>query len=301
VGASLARALASRGWLVTVVDDLSSGRLERLASLAAGRLEVLVAKVEDQGLRARLGSRGFDVVAHLASPASPRHYLARPFDTLRANAAGTEAMAELAAEMDAYFLYASSSEVYGAPSRIPTAESDLGPVDPLVPRSCYAEAKRFGEALVASYVRHKGLTAGIVRIFNAYGPEMDAADGRVVPSFIAAALKGRPLVITGSGRQTRSFCYIDDLVDGLVATIESRVTGPMNLGNPEEISIVDLARKVIELTGSPSSLEFVAGEPGDPVRRCPDITRARELLGFEPATPLEAGLRRCIEHMAAGG
>jgi len=291
VGSHLCDALIARGDAVVCVDDLSTGcagNVSQLTGLAG--FELVVADVS-----AGLAIDGpLDAVAHLASPASPRDYLARPLPTLAVGSRGTEHAIRLAHDRRARFLLASTSEVYGDPAVHPQPESYWGNVNPVGPRSVYDEAKRFAEALTAAYARELGTNAGIIRIFNTYGPRMKATDGRVVTSFIAQALRGRPLTVYGDGSQTRSFCYIDDLVRGVIAMLDRAEPGPINLGNDEEIPVIDLARMVRRLTGSASPVEYRPLPADDPARRRPVIAKAAEVLGWSPAVPAEEGLRRTI-------
>ncbi|HXM19340.1 MAG TPA: NAD-dependent epimerase/dehydratase family protein [Candidatus Tumulicola sp.] len=239
---------------------------------------------------------GAELVLHFASPASPVDYATNPFKTLAVNSRGTEACCLAALAMKARLVYASTSEVYGDPLQHPQAESYWGNVNPLGPRSCYDESKRFGEALVMAYVRERGLDARIVRIFNTYGPRMRRKDGRVVPTFIDQALRAEPLTIQGDGSQTRSYCYIDDLVEGVVRCAASELTSgiAVNLGNPDERNVRELAEIVSRLAGVPLKVVNKPLPLDDPARRCPDISRARELLGWEPHVSLEDGLRATI-------
>jgi dTDP-glucose 4,6-dehydratase len=235
-----------------------------------------------------------DAVFHLASPASPTDYLRLPLETLRVGSAGTWNALDLAASKDARFLLTSTSESYGDPQIHPQTEDYWGNVNPVGPRSVYDEAKRFGEALTMAYRRSRGVDAKIVRIFNTFGPRMRPDDGRAIPTFVRQALEGDPLTVTGDGAQTRSLCYVDDLVSGLVQMMAGEHGGPVNLGNPHEVSMLDLARWIIELTGSSSDIQLVPRPQDDPEKRRPDITLARELLGWEPKTPVELGLRETI-------
>src|SRR5581483_754469 len=227
--------------------------------------------------------------------ASPPDYLARPIETLRVGSTGTQHTLELARAQGARYLLASTSEVYGDPLVHPQAETYWGNVNPVGPRSVYDEAKRFGEALATAYRRTHGVDVKIARIFNTYGPGLRPADGRAVPNFIAQALAGEPLTIYGDGSQTRSFCFVDDEVQGLLGLLLSDWSGgPMNIGNPEEHTILELARLVIALTGSSSDIAFRPLTVDDPVRRCPDIALARRELGWKPTVTLTEGLRRTI-------
>jgi dTDP-glucose 4,6-dehydratase len=235
-----------------------------------------------------------DAVFHLASPASPADYLSLPLETLRAGSAGTWHALDLAASKGARFLLTSTSESYGDPLVHPQPESYWGHVNPVGPRSVYDEAKRFGEALTTAYRRHRGVDAKIVRIFNTFGPRMRADDGRAIPTFIDQALRGAPITVTGDGSQTRSLCYVDDLVDGLLRMLGSDHGGPVNLGNPHEVSILELAEWIRKLTRSTCEIRLIPRPQDDPERRRPDITMARELLDWEPMTPVEQGLRDTI-------
>jgi len=237
-----------------------------------------------------------DAVLHFASPASPVDYLEYPIQTLKVGALGTHKVLGLAKDKKARFLLASSSEVYGDPLVHPQREEYWGNVNPIGPRGVYDEAKRFGEALSFAYHRAHGVNTKIARIFNTYGPRMRSGDGRVVPNFITQALAGKPLTVYGDGSQTRSFCFVSDLVDGIYRLLVSDVNEPVNLGNPNEMAIADFARKVIELTGSRSDIVFERLPVDDPKVRQPDITRARELLGWQPRVSLEEGLSKTIEY-----
>ena len=248
-------------------------------------------------LPAVVSEMAFDRIYHLASPASPVDYKKMPIETLWVNAAGTKNVLDLAVQARANLLFASTSEVYGDPAVHPQTEEYFGNVNPVGERSCYDEGKRFAESLVSAYTRKYGLTASIVRIFNTYGPRMRKNDGRAIPEFIARAIAGAPLKISGDGSQTRSFCYIDDMINGIVAAMGK--PGIYNLGNPEEITIRELAEKIVRLTGSSSMIEYTEKEKDDPMRRKPDITRAKKLLGFEIKTNLEDGLKNTISAVAS--
>ncbi len=292
LGSHLAEMLVRRGDTVLCVDDLSTGRMSNLAGLVGkAGFEFKRADVADE-LEA---SGSVDVVAHLASPASPPDYHRRPLETLAVGSRGTENALELANRCGARFVLASTSEVYGDPLIHPQHESHWGNVNPIGPRSVYDEAKRFAEALTFAYRRSLNVNTGVVRIFNTYGPRMRPHDGRVVTSFITQALNGDPLTIYGDGNQTRSFCYVDDLVAGLVAMIDSDEPGPINLGNPVERTVGELAELILELTGSTSTVEYHPLPTDDPTRRKPDISRAQQTLGWAPRIDAEAGLRRTID------
>ena len=291
IGHSLSRRLLDEGAGVVILDNLSSSTpvpLPRGARLVEGNV------VDPPPLDGT-----FDVIYHLASVASPPRYLEDPIGTLRAGAEGTRRMLDLAAASGATFVLASTSEIYGDPLVHPQPETYAGNVDITSPRACYDEAKRYGEALTNAY-RRAGVVADarIARIFNTYGPAMAPDDGRIVTNFLTQAMAGRPLTIYGDGNQTRSFCYIDDLIDGLLLLAGSSVVDPVNLGNPSEISINDLADIVAGLLGD-TGREFRDLPAGDPMRRRPDITRARDLLGWEPTTTLEEGLAETVEYLAA--
>ena len=234
-------------------------------------------------------------VAHLASAASPSDYQRLPLETLAVGSRGTENALCLAERKDARFVLASTSEIYGDPAVHPQTEEYWGNVNPIGPRSVYDEAKRFAEALTRAYGRARGLNVGIIRIFNTYGPRMSASDGRVVTDFITQALTGDPITVYGDGGQTRSFCYVDDLIRGIVAMIDSTEPGPVNLGNPQEFTIGDFAELVLKITGSTSPIEYRPLPVDDPTRRCPEITRARRSLGWQPEVLVTEGVSRTVE------
>ncbi len=243
-----------------------------------------------------LDFQGVKEIFNLACPASPIDYQKIPLETLWVSAAGTKNMLDLAVKLDAKFLHTSTSEVYGDPLEHPQKESYWGNVNCLGPRSCYDEGKRFAESLVTNYAHEFGLSTKIVRIFNTYGPRMRAHDGRVIPNFITQALESKPITVYGDGYQTRSFCYVDDMVDGIVAMMARRdFKGPVNLGNPEEYSIKSLAEKIVELTGAKSKISYKDLPQDDPKVRRPDISLAREKLEFEPKIKFEEGLKRTIK------
>jgi dTDP-glucose 4,6-dehydratase len=296
LGSHLCDALVGRGDRVVCVDDLSTGRRENIAGLE-GRpsFELLVGDVSGS-----LEVEGrVDAVLHFASAASPPDYLARPRQTLAVGSEGTRHGLTLAAAHGARFLLASTSEVYGDPAVHPQGESYWGNVNPVGPRSVYDEAKRFAEALTMAWHRDAGSDVGIVRIFNTYGPRLRPGDGRVVSNFLTQALEGRPLTVYGDGSQTRSLCYVSDEVAGILALLDSSVTGPVNIGNPDEYSMLELARIVLEVTGSPSEIVHAPLPVDDPTRRRPDISLARRELGWEPAVALHEGLRRTAEFFSA--
>jgi dTDP-glucose 4,6-dehydratase len=289
VGAHVCRALLAQGREVLAVDDLSTGRLEQVADLVDDPAFELVEHDVVQGLAVE---GPVDRVLHLASAASVPEYLARPLETLRVGAEGTRHALELARTHHSRFLLASTSEIYGDPAEHPQAETYWGNVNPVGPRSVYDEAKRYAEALTMAYHRVFDLDTKIVRIFNCFGPGLLPADGRVVSNFLAQAMAGEPLTVYGDGSQTRAFCFVDDEVRGILALLASTWTGPMNIGNPEEHTIVEVAELVLEITGSSSTITFVDLPRDDPTRRCPDITQAREVLGWAPEVDLREGLER---------
>jgi nucleoside-diphosphate-sugar epimerase len=297
LGSHLCDRLVERGDTVVCLDDLSTGSKENVAHLLGhDRFGLVVTNVSE---KVELGDDApIDAVCNLASPASPPAYLARPFDTLAVGSEGTRRLLELARAHDARFLMASTSEVYGDPEVHPQVESYRGNVDPTGPRSVYDEAKRFAESLTMAMHRTHGVNVGIVRIFNTYGPRLSPGDGRVVSNFIVQALRGAPLTVYGDGSQTRSLCFVDDEVRGLLALLDSSLTGPVNIGNPDERSMLELAHFVLEVTGSSSGITYEPLPKDDPTRRCPDITLARKALGWEPTTGLLEGIERTIEYFA---
>ena len=297
VGSHLAVELLSCGHEILIVDNLLTGRaanLHRLERANHGpRLDVRV--MDACNLHEVSGP--LDAVLHLASPASPIDYLRFPIETLDAGATVTRRLLDVARQKGARFLLASTSEVYGDPLEHPQTESYWGNVNPVGPRSVYDEAKRFAEALASAYAREYGLTVRIARIFNTYGPHMRIDDGRVIPTFISQALRGEPLSVFGEGSQTRSYCYVDDLVSGLEALLWSDAEGPVNLGSPEEFTVLETAQEVIRLTGSRSVVVHRPLPEDDPQLRRPSIDRARKLLGWEPQTTFRHGLARTVEEL----
>ncbi|WP_328339761.1 UDP-glucuronic acid decarboxylase family protein [Streptomyces violaceus] len=292
VGSHLTARYLSMGHRVVCLDNFLTGSRANLSEHASDdRLEV----IERDVTLPFTGPDDIEVIIHLASPASPPDYLRLPIETLGAGSLGTFHLLDAAVSAGARFVMASTSEVYGDPLVHPQPESYWGNVNPVGPRSVYDEAKRFSEALTIAYRRHRGADAGIVRIFNCFGPRMRGDDGRAVPTFIRQALAGEPLTVAGDGSQTRSLCYVDDIVEGIVRFTESGGGGPVNLGNPDEISMLELAEEIIACTASTSSVEFVERPPDDPERRLPDITAARNELGWEPKVPRADGLSRVIE------
>jgi nucleoside-diphosphate-sugar epimerase len=293
VGSHLVEALLNRGDEVVGVDNFLTGTRENLEPFAGHqRFDLIEADVCD-GLAV---DGEFDAVCHLASPASPADFGRLPREILRVGSVGTLETLELALRSDARYLMASTSEVYGEPTVHPQPEHYRGNVNTVGPRACYDEAKRFAEAAASSYARSFGLSTSIARIFNTYGPRMRPDDGRVVPNFVVRALSGEPLVIHGDGTQTRSFCFVEDEVEGLLLLLDSDLPGPVNIGNSDEVTMIELAHLVLELTGSSARIEFGPRPENDPMQRCPDTTFADLALGWSPQTKLRDGLARTIEY-----
>jgi dTDP-glucose 4,6-dehydratase len=300
IGSHVTDRLLARGDTVVCVDDLSTGSREHTKAHARDdRYWFVDRDITLPGLADAIGSDRFDVVLNLASPASPPAYLARPIATLDTGSIGTRALLEIAQRDGARFFLASTSEVYGDPLEHPQVESYWGNVNPVGERSVYDEAKRFAEALTAAYARVHGLEVRIARIFNTYGPRMRFDDGRVVTNLVHQALTGEPLTLYGDGTQTRSFCYVDDEVSGLLALLDGPIDTPVNIGNPHEVTMQELAALVRELTGSVSPVVHMPLPSDDPRVRRPDITLAREALGWEPVVDLRDGLLRTIEYHRA--
>ena len=294
LGSHLCDALIARGDRVVCLDNLSTGRIENVFHLLKHPyFEFTECDVSD-GIPVQ---GQVDMVAHLACPASPPDYLRLPLETLSVGSSGTNHALRLAEANGARFLLASTSEVYGDPAMHPQPEEYWGNVNPIGPRSVYDEAKRFGEALATAYSSARGVNVGIVRIFNTYGPRMSPSDGRVVTNFIVQALSDEPITIYGDGSQTRSFCYVDDLIRGLVMMLDSAEPGPINLGNPEEFTIRDFAELVLRLTGSASPLDYLPLPQDDPARRRPLVTRAWERIGWRPEIPVSEGVAQTIQWM----
>jgi dTDP-glucose 4,6-dehydratase len=291
LGSHLCDRLLNEGHTVAAVDNLSTGAAENIAHLAANPRF----RFEERDICASFDPGPVDYVFNLASPASPPEYLRLGIETLRVGSVGVENTLEIAARYGAGYLHASTSECYGDPLEHPQKESYWGNVNPVGPRSVYDESKRFGEAMVTAYHRSRGVNTHLVRIFNTYGPRLHPGDGRVISNFMMQALRGDRLTIYGDGRQTRSFCYVDDLIEGIVRLSRSEEHLPVNIGNPEEFTILDCAKAVKEITGSKSELCFVDLPVDDPTRRRPDITKARTLLGWEPRVALKEGLRKSLE------
>jgi nucleoside-diphosphate-sugar epimerase len=295
IGSHLAEALVARGDRVVGVDNFLTGREQNLAELAPSELfRFVLGDVTDAATFADVGP--VDAIVHLASPASPSDFVTKPLEILRVGSLGTFVTLDLARAHGARHLLASTSEVYGEPLVHPQPESYLGNVNTVGPRACYDEAKRFAEATASTYRRSFGVDSAIVRIFNTYGPRMRVDDGRVVSNLVVQALRGEPLTIHGDGAQTRSFCYVEDQVRGLIAMLDSDQAGPINIGNPDEFSVLELAKIVLEMTGSTSPIEYRPMPVDDPTQRQPDITAARTLLDWEPTVALRDGLPRVIDY-----
>jgi len=302
IGSHLCDRLLADGYQVVAVDDLSTGDSGNLAHLQGidGFTFVegdIVMPSTIEHLNQVADPHSISAVLNFASPASPPAYLQRPLATLAVGSTGTWNLINFAMSCNARFLMASTSEVYGDPLEHPQVETYWGNVNPIGERSVYDEAKRFSEALVASHQRSAGLDARIVRIFNTYGPRMQPDDGRVVTNMVHQSLAGKPLTIYGDGSQTRSFCYVTDEVDGIVRLLQSDVVGPVNIGNPNEFTIRELADVIAEVLGADLSIEYLPLPSDDPKVRQPDISRARELLGWEPKIELRDGIRQMVESL----
>jgi dTDP-glucose 4,6-dehydratase len=297
VGSHVCDRLLADGWEVVCVDNLASGTQENIAHLAEEeRFRFVQQDVSAPGaLEGPAHDGSCELVLHLACPASPADYLRLPLQTLEVGSSGTRNALELAARSGARFVLASTSEVYGDPLEHPQRETYWGNVNPIGPRSVYDEAKRFAEALVTAHRKVHGTDTGIVRIFNTYGPRMRAGDGRAVPTFVRQALDGEPLTVTGDGSQTRSLCYVDDTVEGLLALAERRgFAGPVNIGGQDEITMLELARHISGLVGTGAPVTFIEAPADDPARRRPDTALARRELGWRQRTGWEEGLKRTI-------
>jgi dTDP-glucose 4,6-dehydratase len=292
IGSHLSDALLDRGYAVVGIDNLLTGDLANIAHIKNRPFEFIKHDVTNY-----INVEGpVDYVLHWASPASPIDYLELPIPTLKVGALGTHKALGLAKAKGARFVIASTSEVYGDPLEHPQKETYWGNVNPIGPRGVYDEAKRFAEAMTTAYHRYHGLDAKIVRIFNTYGPRMRVRDGRAVPAFMSQALRHEDVTVFGDGSQTRSFCYVSDLVDGIIRLMESDLNDPVNIGNPAEMTIKQIAETIIEMTGSTSKIVYRPLPEDDPKVRRPDITRARTLLGWEPKVDLREGLTKTIEY-----
>ena len=293
IGSHLCERFLAEGHEVICIDNLVTGNADNIAHLFADARFSFI----PQDVTTYLHVKGeLDAILHFASPASPTDYLELPIQTLKVGSLGTHKALGLAREKGARLLLASTSEVYGDPLVHPQTEDYWGNVNPIGPRGVYDEAKRFAEALVMAYQRSHGLETRIGRIFNTYGPRMRLRDGRVVPNFISQALRGEDLTVYGDGSQTRSFCFVTDLVEGICRLLRSNYDGPVNLGNPQEMSVLDFAKLIIALTGSRSQIAFRPLPADDPQVRQPDIRLARRVLEWQPQVPLETGLRQTIAY-----
>lgn len=298
LGSHLCERLLNSGVEVDCADNLVSGSRDNIAHLdgrAGFRFVDCDVSAPD---RVRRLTGPYDLVLHFACPASPADYLRLPLETLDVGSLGTRNMLAVAERDGARFLLASTSEVYGDPLVHPQREDYWGNVNPVGPRSVYDESKRFAEALVTAHVQTRDADAGIVRLFNTYGPRMRAHDGRAVPTFVCQALAGEPLTVAGDGRQTRSLCYVDDTVEGVLLVAGSRSVRPVNIGGTDEVTVREIAQRVVELTGSSSRIEYVDRPTDDPQRRRPDTGLARELLGWTPRVPWEEGIKQTIAYFA---
>lgn len=292
IGSHLCEALLTQGHQVTAVDNFITGTPANVAHLTQNSNFRLV----EHDVVKPLPGEPYDLLFHLASPASPVGYSQHPVETLLVNSQGTYHLLELARRQQTRFLLASTSEVYGDPLQHPQPETYWGNVNPVGPRACYDEGKRFAEALTITYVRLHNLDARIVRIFNTYGPRNLPEDGRLIPNLVTQALSGQPITVYGNGRQTRSFCYVSDLVDGILRAmfVPGTKGQVINLGNPEEYAVLEIAQVVKRLTGSPSPIVHTPAREEEIARRRPDITKAQQLLGWQPRVGLEQGLRQTI-------
>ena len=295
LGSHLCDELLRRGDRVLCVDNLETGSLQNIAHIRAEEFSFVNCDITEPYFI----EEPIDSVYHLASPASPIDYLRLPLQTLKVGSHGTHHTLGLAKEHRARFLLASTSEVYGDPQVHPQTEDYWGHVNPIGPRGVYDEAKRYAEALTMAYHRQQGVDTAIVRIFNTYGPRMRAHDGRAIPTFLRQGLADRPITVYGDGAQTRSFCFVSDLIRGLIALSESGEHQPVNIGNPDEFTLLELAQIVIEVSGSRSEIIYEALPTDDPKQRKPDITRAQELLQWEPKVGLRDGLAQTIEESGA--
>jgi len=297
VGSHICEALIQRGDDVVAIDNLLTGSVDNISHLFGEKGFVFVEHDVTNYVHV---SGPVDAVMHFASPASPVDYLEHPIKTLKVGSLGTHKTLGLAKDKGARYMLASTSEVYGDPKVHPQTEDYWGHVNPIGPRGVYDEAKRFAEAMTMAYHRSHGVDVRIVRIFNTYGPRMRPHDGRVVSNFIVQALEGKDLTVYGEGKQTRSFCYVDDEVAGILALLDSDYVGPVNIGNPNEFTVLELAQKVLEVTGSSSEVVYEPLPVDDPTQRQPDISLARRVLGWEPRVALEEGLHKTAAWFGRG-
>ena len=295
IGSHLCDFFIKNGDIVWCIDNFITSERKNIQHLLDNKNFVLFEKDLIEFDEKEINEK-FDYVLHFASPASPVDYMKYPIETLKVNSAGTEKMLNIALKSKSIFLFASTSEVYGDPLIPVQNEEYWGNVNPIGVRSVYDEGKRYGEAITMAYHRKFKLNTKIIRIFNTYGPKMRLNDGRVIPNFIYCALNNKPLPIYGDGKQTRSFCYIDDLIEGIIKILEVEYNLPINLGNPEEFTIIELAEKIEKIFGKKLGIKYLPGLPDDPKKRKPDITLARKLLSWEPEVSLEKGLRKTIEY-----
>lgn len=295
LGSHLVDRLIGEGHSVMGVDNLSTGSLDNIAHL---RNEPRFT-FENKDICLPFDPGPVDYVYNLASPASPPEYLRLAIETLNVGSLGTENMLKIAEKYNAGFLHTSTSECYGDPLVHPQVETYWGNVNPVGPRSVYDESKRYAEALIMAYHRYRGVQTHMVRIFNTYGPRLHPMDGRVISNFMVQALRGEPLTVYGDGNQTRSFCYVSDQIDGIVRLSRSEERLPVNVGNPNEVTILECAKTVLEVTGSKSEIRYLPLPQDDPTRRKPDIGRAQSLLGWEPRVHLREGLERCLDYFKA--
>ena len=291
LGSHMCEELLRRGHRVICVDNFETGSLRNIAHIRQPEFTLMNVDI----IEPYFVDEPVDVVYHLASPASPIDYLRLPLQTLKVGSYGTHNALGLAKVKRARFLLASTSEVYGDPQVHPQPETYWGHVNPIGPRGVYDEAKRYAEALTMAYHTQQGVDTSMVRIFNTYGPRMRPHDGRAIPTFLRQALQDRPITVFGEGKQTRSFCYVDDLIRGIIALAESGYHEPVNIGNPDEFTLLELAETVVEVTGSRSEIVFEALPTDDPQVRQPDITRAKDLLSWQPEVGLREGLQKTIE------
>lgn len=297
IGSHLCVALLERGDEVLCLDNFRTSQKRNIAELSKNpKFQLIIADTREVTIDHLPFTGEISEIYDLASPASVTYIMDHPIEVATVNAIGTKNMLDIAHKMNAKFLFASTSEAYGDPKEHPQKESYWGNVNPIGARSGYDEGKRFGEMLSMAYHRERGVDVKIIRIFNTYGPKSDPSDSRVIPQFVTRALRGQPLPIHGDGTQTRSFCYVSDMVSGILAMIKSTETGPINIGNPDEHTILDVARMVMKLIKSNSKIEFVQRPPDDPSVRQPDISLAMKKLDWEPIVTLEEGLPRTVEY-----